>query len=127
MAEQLPGFNKPLPKNQRYDWDKWMRPGTSWRLVRGLDYDCSTANLRIRIGQVAKERGLKATSYIEEVMLNEDCGDFECLVDSIVFTTERAKFSKVERLWMTDEEQQQQVSKVNGTSTSLKNFVPTRD
>lgn len=95
MAEQLSNFEKPLPKSQKYPWNTWMRPGTTWRLIRGVDFDegKNIANLKTRIHQVAKERGLKATSYIEQVMKGDE------LVDALVFTTERAKFGPVDRYW----------------------------
>lgn len=61
MAEEVaefPGTRRAAP---RYDWTKWTN-GSTWRLVRGDDFDIEVDEFRNRLYGVTARRGLKVES-----------------------------------------------------------------
>ena len=61
MAERVTDFPTPPRQTRRYPWAEWT-DGSTWRLVRGVDFDAPVDNFRDRLFSVAKRRNLKVTT-----------------------------------------------------------------
>jgi hypothetical protein len=55
MAEILEDYEFIGAGSGKYPWDLWL-DGQVWKLVRGTDYECTSASMRTSAQQVGKNR-----------------------------------------------------------------------
>lgn len=68
MATKLTKYeptSKPGPESP-YPWDEWLKPGTTWRLHEGEDFECLPSSIVQIIRRHARKRGRSVSVYRED-------------------------------------------------------------
>lgn len=65
MAEQLFNYENPNQRGSKpkYPWDEWFAKGTTWKLTKGEDFDCSVRSMHVQIRRRAGEEGLSVSVH----------------------------------------------------------------
>lgn len=68
MANKLKTYEPPKRKGPEtiYPWDKWLDGKTTWRLVKGTDFQCSLPGMVDLIRKTATKKKLKVSIYQEQ-------------------------------------------------------------